>query len=32
MEVDMAFTRKNKVLRMRIGCMDASLIPETSDV
>jgi hypothetical protein len=32
MEVDMAFTRKNKVLRLRIGCMDASLIPETSDV
>jgi hypothetical protein len=32
MEVDMAFTRKTKVLRLRIGCMDASLIPETSDV
>ncbi|KAM0850649.1 hypothetical protein ACQ4PT_052937 [Festuca glaucescens] len=32
MEVDMAFTRKTKVLRMRIGCMDASLIPDTSDV
>jgi hypothetical protein len=32
MEVDMAFTRKNKILRMRIGCMDARLIPETSDV
>jgi hypothetical protein len=32
MEVDMAFTRKNKILRMRIGCMDARLIPATSDV
>ncbi|KAM0923877.1 hypothetical protein ACQ4PT_005281 [Festuca glaucescens] len=32
MEVDMAFTRKTKVLRLRIGCMDASLIPETTDV
>ncbi|KAM0905449.1 hypothetical protein ACQ4PT_017369 [Festuca glaucescens] len=32
MEVDMAFTRKTKILRLRIGCMDASLIPETSDV
>jgi hypothetical protein len=32
MEVDMAFTRKTEVLRLRIGCMDASLIPDTSDV
>ncbi|KAM0831551.1 hypothetical protein ACQ4PT_065452 [Festuca glaucescens] len=32
MEVDMAFTRKTKILWLRIGCMDASLIPETSDV
>ncbi|KAM0843938.1 hypothetical protein ACQ4PT_057395 [Festuca glaucescens] len=32
MEVDMSFTRKNKVLRLRIGCMDATLIPETTDV
>jgi hypothetical protein len=32
MEVDMAFTRKTKILRLRIGCMDASLIPEISDV
>jgi hypothetical protein len=32
MEVDMSFTRKNKVLRLRIGCMDAKLIPETTDM
>ncbi|KAM0838391.1 hypothetical protein ACQ4PT_061010 [Festuca glaucescens] len=32
MEVDMSFTWKNKVLRLRIGCMDATLIPETTDV
>ncbi|KAM0836807.1 hypothetical protein ACQ4PT_062080 [Festuca glaucescens] len=32
MEVDMAFTRKTKILRLRIGCMDASLIPDTSNV
>lgn len=32
MEVDMAFTRKTKILRLRIGCMDVSVIPDTSDV
>ncbi|KAM0893355.1 hypothetical protein ACQ4PT_025158 [Festuca glaucescens] len=32
MEVDMSFTRKNKVLRLRIGCMDATLIPGTKNV
>ncbi|KAM0907737.1 hypothetical protein ACQ4PT_015888 [Festuca glaucescens] len=31
-EVDMVHTRKNKELRMRIGCLDHTLIPETTDV
>jgi hypothetical protein len=29
MEVDMAYTRKNKILRIKIGCVDSSLIPES---
>jgi hypothetical protein len=32
LNVDMAFTRKNKVLRTKIGCLDCSLIPANSDV
>jgi hypothetical protein len=28
----MAYTRKNKVLRTKIGCLDHRLIPETSDM
>ncbi|KAM0891521.1 hypothetical protein ACQ4PT_026357 [Festuca glaucescens] len=32
MEVDMAYTRKNKVLRIKIGCLDSNLIPEDSDM
>ncbi|KAM0849117.1 hypothetical protein ACQ4PT_053932 [Festuca glaucescens] len=32
LDVDMAFTRKNKVLRTKIGCLDLSLIPTDSDV
>jgi hypothetical protein len=31
-EVDMVHTRKNKELRLRIGCLDHNLIPETTDV
>ncbi|KAM0838450.1 hypothetical protein ACQ4PT_060955 [Festuca glaucescens] len=31
-EVDMIHTRKNKELRLRIGCLDHTLIPETTDV
>ncbi|KAM0840518.1 hypothetical protein ACQ4PT_059606 [Festuca glaucescens] len=31
-EVDMVHTRKYKELRMRIGCLDHTLIPETTDV
>ncbi|KAM0874558.1 hypothetical protein ACQ4PT_037344 [Festuca glaucescens] len=31
-EVDMAFTRKNKVLRIKIGCINPSLIPQDSDL
>jgi hypothetical protein len=31
-EVDMVHTRKNKELRIRIGCLDHTLIPETTDV
>ncbi|KAM0929766.1 hypothetical protein ACQ4PT_001388 [Festuca glaucescens] len=31
-EVDMVHTRKNKELRLRIGCLDHTLIPETTDV
>lgn len=32
MEVDMAFTRKNKALRIKIGCMDPTLIPPSMDL
>ncbi|KAM0913468.1 hypothetical protein ACQ4PT_012138 [Festuca glaucescens] len=32
LDVDMAFTRKNKVLRTKIGCLDCNLIPADSDV
>ncbi|XP_051198130.1 uncharacterized protein [Lolium perenne] len=31
-EVDMVHTRKNKELRLRIGCLDHTLIPETTYV
>jgi hypothetical protein len=31
-EVDMVHTRKNKELRLRIGCLDHTLIPKTIDV
>jgi hypothetical protein len=31
-EVDMAFTRKHKILRIRIGCMDHTLIPKSMDL
>jgi hypothetical protein len=30
-EVDMAFTRRNKILRIKIGCINPSLIPDESD-
>jgi hypothetical protein len=32
LDVDMAYTRKNKVLRTKIGCLDHNLIPADSDV
>ncbi|KAK1602601.1 hypothetical protein QYE76_016870 [Lolium multiflorum] len=32
LDVDMAFTRKNKRLRIKIGCLDRNLIPADSDV
>ncbi|KAM0887204.1 hypothetical protein ACQ4PT_029203 [Festuca glaucescens] len=32
LEVDMAYTRKNKVLRTKIGCLDHRLIPADSDM
>ncbi|KAM0908766.1 hypothetical protein ACQ4PT_015248 [Festuca glaucescens] len=32
MDVDMAYTRSNKVLRTKIGCLDRNLIPTDSDV
>ncbi|KAM0853721.1 hypothetical protein ACQ4PT_050886 [Festuca glaucescens] len=32
LDVDMAYTRRNKVLRTKIGCLDRSLIPTTSDI
>ncbi|KAM0930524.1 hypothetical protein ACQ4PT_000898 [Festuca glaucescens] len=32
LDVDMAYTRKNKVLRTKIGCLDRNLIPADSDV
>jgi hypothetical protein len=28
----MSYTRKNKVLRIKIGCLDSRLIPADSDV
>jgi hypothetical protein len=32
LEVDMAYTHKNKVLRTKIGCLDHRLIPADSDM
>jgi hypothetical protein len=32
LDVDMAYTRKNKVLRIKIGCLDSRLIPAHSDM
>ncbi|KAM0905253.1 hypothetical protein ACQ4PT_017525 [Festuca glaucescens] len=32
LDVDMAYTRKNKVLRIKIGCLDRNLIPEDCDM
>jgi hypothetical protein len=32
LDVDMAYTRKNKVPRTKIGCLDYKLIPEFSDM
>jgi hypothetical protein len=32
LDVDMAFTRKHKVLRIKIGCLDRPLIPKDSDM
>jgi hypothetical protein len=32
LDVDMAYTRKNKVLRIKIGCLDSRLIPADSDM
>jgi hypothetical protein len=32
LDVDMAYTRKNKVLRTNIGCLDHRLIPADSDM
>ncbi|KAM0889732.1 hypothetical protein ACQ4PT_027516 [Festuca glaucescens] len=32
LDVDMAYTRKHKVLRTKIGCLDRNLIPADSDV
>jgi hypothetical protein len=32
LEVEMAYTRKNKVLSIKIGCLDSNLIPEDSDM
>ncbi|KAM0871838.1 hypothetical protein ACQ4PT_039081 [Festuca glaucescens] len=32
LDVDMPFTRKNKLLRIKIGCLDRNLIPVDSDV
>ncbi|KAM0878122.1 hypothetical protein ACQ4PT_035063 [Festuca glaucescens] len=32
LDVDMAYTRNNKVLRTKIGCLDRNLIPADSDV
>jgi hypothetical protein len=32
LDVDMAYTRKNRVLRIKIGCLDKRLIPEDCDM
>jgi hypothetical protein len=32
LDVDMPFTRKNKMLRIKIGCLNRNLIPADSDV
>ena len=32
LDVDMAYTRKNKVLRIKIGCLDHRLIPASTDM
>ncbi|KAM0921975.1 hypothetical protein ACQ4PT_006455 [Festuca glaucescens] len=32
LDVDMAYTRKNKMLGIKIGCLDSRLIPADSDV
>jgi hypothetical protein len=32
LDVDMPFTRKNKLLRIKTGCLDRTLIPADSDV
>jgi hypothetical protein len=32
LDVDMAYTRRNKMLRIKIGCLDRGLIPSTSDM
>ncbi|KAK1660796.1 hypothetical protein QYE76_048955 [Lolium multiflorum] len=32
LDVDMAYTRNNRVLRTKIGCLDRNLIPADSDV
>jgi hypothetical protein len=32
LDADMAYTRKNKVLRIKIGCLDSRLIPADSDM
>ncbi|KAK1662073.1 hypothetical protein QYE76_050232 [Lolium multiflorum] len=32
LDVDMAYTRTNKVLRIKIGCLDKRLIPEDCDM
>jgi hypothetical protein len=32
LDVDMTYTRNNKVLRTKIGCLDRNLIPTDSDV
>jgi hypothetical protein len=32
LDVDMAYTRNNKVLRIKIGCIDRNIIPTDSDV
>jgi hypothetical protein len=32
LDVDMAYTRRNKVLRTKIGCLDRTLIPKDTDM